>query len=330
MKTTATSTNDNFVTAVTIMSSCMIALAFCATASAGIVIEYAGNLQLNEGRHAAPRPVSVSIDAGAGEICVSDAAGSALHVMDPHGASLFTTDRLAGLSNPVDGAFIADGDFVFIDSTIDHTRTIRRLDLRGEPVAYTPASPIEGWTPDHLTVLADGHLLTLDATLGLLVKHHAGTGAVIWTRALWNDVDIELVVGRPSEAPDGRIYVPVSQEHRVLVLTADGLPDDSFGLVGTTPGRFSFPVDVAFGPENTILVLDRMRHKILVFDEHYEFLTEYGRLGAAPGAFYHPVSLACASGRAYVAQGFEGRVQVFDVFSTDAVNPERSAFRALN
>jgi tripartite motif-containing protein 71 len=109
----------------------------------------------------------------------------------------------------------------------------------------------------------------------------------------------------------------------VIVLTADGMPLTTFGIVGTTPGKFSFPVDVAFGPENTVMVLDRMRHKIIVFDENYDFITEYGRMGGAPGAFYHPVSLAYASGRAYVAQGFEGRVQVFNVFSTDADNLER-------
>ncbi len=330
MKTPATSTNDNFVTAVTIMSSCMLVVAFCATATAGYVVEYAGNLQLNEGRHGAPRPVSVSADPVTGELCVSDAAGSALHVLHRDGASLFTTDRLAGLSNPADGAFIADGEFVFIDTGADHVRTIQRLDLRGEPVTFTAQSPVENWIPDHLTVLADGHLLSLDNSLGLLVKHHADTGAVIWQRALWNDTNVELVVGRPSEAPDGRLYVPVSQEHRILVLTSDGMPEDSFGVIGTTPGKFSFPVDVAFGPEGTVLVLDRMRHKVLIFDESHQFLTEYGRMGSSPGAFYHPVSIAYASGRAYVAQSFEGRVQVFDVFSTDAVNPERQALRALN
>ncbi len=323
MQTTTNSTNDIFVTAVTIMSFCLGVSAMCTTAHAGIVIEYTGKLQLNEGRHSAPRPVSVSVDPVTDEICVSDAAGSALHVMHHNGASLFMTDRLAGISNPADAAFVADGEFVFIDSGDDQVRTIRRLDLRGEPVTFAVEAPVTGWIPDHLTVLADGHLLSLDSTLGLLAKHDVDTGALIWKRALWNTVGTELVVGRPSEAPDGRLYVPVSQEHRVIVLTADGMPLTTFGIVGTTPGKFSFPVDVAFGPENTVMVLDRMRHKIIVFDENYDFITEYGRMGGAPGAFYHPVSLAYASGRAYVAQGFEGRVQVFNVFSTDADNLER-------
>ena len=63
-----------------------------------------------------------------------------------------------------------------------------------------------------------------------------------------------------------------------------------------------------------ILVLDRLRHKILVFDAEYVFHTEYGSLGSRPGQFYHPVSMAAdKNGSIYVTQGYKGRVQVFNV-----------------
>jgi DNA-binding beta-propeller fold protein YncE len=307
------------MTAVTVLSSCIAALAFCTvSAQATIVFEYAGNLRLTEGRHGQPRPVSVSVDAAHEEILVSDAAGSALHVMDEDGGACFVTGTIAGVSNPVDAVGTPDGGFVFLDADGEGSRTIRRLDLRGEPVDFVVESPLDGWRPDHFALAVDGNYLTVDSVLGLLVKHDADTGAVIWRRALWAGTDPDKICGRPATAPDGRIYIPVGQEHRVQILTADGLPEDSFGVVGSTPGKFAFPVDVAFGPEDTVLVLDRMRHVILVFDRDQEFITEYGYMGAAPGAFYHPVSLAFASGRAYVAQGFEGRVQVYDVISTDA------------
>jgi len=315
--------HDNSVTAVTVLSSCMMVLALCASASAAIVFEFTGNLRLDEGRHGQPRPVSVSTDATTGEIVVSDAAGSALHVMHPAGGARFVTGMIAGLSSPSDAALTADGGFVFLDSNSEQARTIRRLDLVGEPVSYLAVSPVAGWRPDHLTLSADGHFLTLDNTSGLLVKHDHQSGEVLWSRSLWSNTGAETVCGRPAVSPDGSIYIPLSQDHRILVLTADGRPDGSFGTLGTTPGKFSFPVDVAFGPLGTVMVLDRMRHVILVFDQEHQFITEYGRMGASPGAFYHPASLAYASGRVYVAQGFEGRVQVYDVFSTDAINRGR-------
>ena len=317
MKPCPDSSCDNFVTLVTMMSLCMIMIAFCAVAHAAVVFEYTGNFELTEGRHGQPRPVSVSVDGITDEIVVSDAAGSVLHVMHHGGGTRFVTGMIAGLSSPMDATLIADGGFVFLDSDGNRGRTIRRLDLVGEPVEYQAESPVNTWRPEHLTVSDDGHYLSLDSTHSLLVKHNAQTGRVLWSRTLTDHIGVDMVSGRPSVAPDGRIYLPLSQEHRIQVLTADGLPDESFGVVGSTPGKFAFPVDVAFGPEDTVLVLDRMRHVILVFTQSHEFVTEYGRMGASPGAFYHPTSLAYASGRAYVAQGFEGRVQVYDVFSTD-------------
>lgn len=315
-------THDSFVTMVTALSSCMIAMAICTAVNAAVVFEYAGNLQLDEGRHGQPRPVSVCVDDASGEIVVSDAAGSAIHVLHRGGGALFVTGAAAGLSSPADAVPTPDGGFVFIDSDGDRGRTIRKLDLSGEPVPFGAEIPVDGWRPEHLGVAHDGHVLTLDTVTGLLAKHDAGDGSLIWRRALWADQGAETVCGRPSVAPDGRIYVPMSQEHRVLVLTADGRPDGSFGEVGTTPGKFSFPVDVAFGLDGLVMVLDRMRHVIVVFDENHDFVTEYGRMGASPGAFYHPVSMAFASGRLFVAQGFEGRVQSFDVFRTEAVRRE--------
>ena len=43
-------------------------------------------------------------------------------------------------------------------------------------------------------------------------------------------------------------------------------------------------------------------------------MTEFGSIGDAPGAFYYPVAMAAdGAGHVYVAQGYRGRVQVFNV-----------------
>lgn len=318
MTRSMTRLHDNSVATVTALSFCMLLLAACTTAQAALVFQYAGNLTLDEGRHGQPRPTAVSIDAGNGDVLVSDAAGGAVHVLHPGGGARFVTGPVSGLSIPADAVADRDGGFVLLDTDGDRGRTVRRLDLRGEPAPFAVELPVEHWRPEHLTVLRDGGILTLDPAAGLLVKHDPADGGIVWRRALWADTGADRVCGRPAEGPDGRLYLPVSQDHQILVLDAEGRAVTSFGEVGSTPGKFSFPVDVAFGPEDTVLVLDRMRSVVLVFDRDHQFVSEYGRMGSSPGAFYHPASLAYASGRLYVAQGFEGRVQVFDVFSTDA------------
>jgi hypothetical protein len=61
-----------------------------------------------------------------------------------------------------------------------------------------------------------------------------------------------------------------------------------------------------------VLVLDRLRARVLVFDRDHRFVTEFGATGSRPGDFYHPVALAVsADDRLYVAQGYLGRVNVF-------------------
>jgi len=327
MPRTAARPHDNSVANVTALSFCIALMAMGTAAQAALVFQYAGNLRLDEGRHGQPRPTAVSVDALSGDLVVSDASGSAIHVMHHHGGARFVTGAISGLSLPADAVATSDGGFFVLDSDGERSRTILRLDLRGEPAPYAVARPADGWRPEHLALLADGHLLSLDPALGLLVKHSAADGSEIWRRTLWTGAD--KVCGRPAQGPDGRIYIPVSQDHNILVLDADGARLGSFGEVGSTPGKFSFPVDVTFGPQGAVMVLDRMRSAVLVFDADHEFVTEYGRMGSSPGAFYHPVSLAFASGRLYVAQGFEGRVQVFDVFDTNDEERARPAAPSL-
>jgi hypothetical protein len=87
-------------------------------------------------------------------------------------------------------------------------------------------------------------------------------------------------------------------------------------------------VGIAFGFRGTILVLDRMRHTILAFDEDFRLMSEHGSLGARTGNLYHPTAIAALpDGRLWVAQGFEGRVQAFRLIETGA---ESSGYRGVS
>jgi DNA-binding beta-propeller fold protein YncE len=62
-----------------------------------------------------------------------------------------------------------------------------------------------------------------------------------------------------------------------------------------------------------------MRHKVLMFDEDHNFLADVGSMGAGMGQFYHPAAIAASdNGKVYVAQGYDGRVQVFNIRNTKA------------
>jgi DNA-binding beta-propeller fold protein YncE len=62
-----------------------------------------------------------------------------------------------------------------------------------------------------------------------------------------------------------------------------------------------------------------MRHKVLMFDPDHTLLGDFGSMGAGPGQFYHPSAIAASEdGKVYVAQGYDGRVQVFNIRNTKA------------
>lgn len=258
------------------------------------------------------RPSSVTLDRARGELCIVDDASRTLDVFDSRGLHRFRTDRISRLSLPRSACVDADGGFVLTDAAPERGRTIRRLNFLGEPLTYEPEIPREDWSPVHLSLASDGNYLTVDLK-GLLAKHDAGTGALLWSRALedpaWERADL---VGRPAEAPDGRIYVPHAGVGRVIFVEADGSASDSFGEKGTKRGELAFPVSVAFAPNGLILVVDRMKHSMLAFDSRHRFVTEFGRAGFAPGDFYFPESVATdANGTVWVSEGFQGRVQVY-------------------
>jgi DNA-binding beta-propeller fold protein YncE len=282
--------------------------------ASAIEIRYEKTLDLLQGREGKLRPVSVACDQASGEITITDARNSAIHVLNQAAIETFVTGRFASLALPLDAVADAQGRLVCLTKSSGWRNSISRLNLYGEPDTFVPEAPTEYWSPDHLIITRDGHYLTIEANNGFLVKHDSRTGRIIWTAFLGDESMNEAHLGRPLESPSGNILVPGGRLFQIFVLSPRGELIESFGRFGSSPGRLIFPVDVASGPDDTILVLDRLRHKILVFDADHAFVTEFGSLGSRPGQFYHPVSMAAdGSGSIYVAQGYKGRVQVFNV-----------------
>lgn len=297
-------------------------LAFSALLSssslAALIMEYEMVLDINASQDRAIRPTAVSFDQLNGDVCVTDAQYSSFHVLNKHGVEIFETGGFSSLSSPIDGSMTSNGDFVFIDKNQKRETTIRRLDFRGDPIEFTPEIPIQGWEPQHLAITRDGGIVTLDSNHNILTKHDSETGTLLWLAKVTDDESFELQLGRPAEAPDGRIYLPSGILHNIFVFSKTGTYLESFGTFGSGPGKLVFPVGIAIGPEGSILVLDRMRHKVLMFDPNHKLLGEFGSMGAGLGQFYHPLAIAASEdGKVYVAQGYGSRVHVFNIRNTN-------------
>jgi len=292
----------------------LLALCYPIVSHAVMILEYESQLK---GEPQLVRPSSVTLDHHANAICVTDEGSRAIDIFDDRGFHRYRTNAISGISAPRDGSIDFKGGFVFTDAVTAGSRTIKRLNYLGEPEDFAPEDPHEDWDPRHLIITADGHYITV-SRLGLLAKHNADDGSLIWKLQLADpDSENADLLGRPTESPDHKIYIPGSRIRQVLVVSPDGELLDSFGRPGNKRSEFTFPIGVAFDPAGRVLVLDRMRHKILLFSSEHEFVDEFGRMGDGPGSFYHPLAIASSpDGRVFVAQGFEGRVQVFRLMDT--------------
>ena len=297
----------------------VFSMLFSSSSLATLIMEYEKVLNIPTGQDRAIRPTAVSCDPLTGDICVTDAQYSTFHVLNKHGIEIFKTSGFARLSSPGDGSLQDSGDFVFTGKNQGGVSTIQRLDFMGEPVEFVPEIPINSWEPRHLAITRDNGFLTLDSYHNILAKHDSKTGALLWFTKVADAGSSDFQLGRPVEAPDGRIYLPSGVLHNVFVFSETGEQLETFGIFGTGSSKMVFPVGVAIGPEGTILVLDRMRHKVLMFDPDHNFLIEFGSLGAGLGQFYHPMAIAASKdGKVYVAQGYGSRVQVYNIRDTKA------------
>lgn len=294
-------------------------LSLAGSAHAVTVLEYRGALQ---GDPPLVRPISVTIDPATMSICVTDEASHCLDVFDGSGFHRFRTDATSSIRLPDGGVLDARGDFLFTDTRVDAAgepvggRTIRRLNFLGEPMDFAPEPPRPDWEPRHLLLARNGDILTLDRA-GLLVRHDE-SGKLLWSvqvaEAEWEGVEL---LGVPAERADGAILIPGATLRRVIRISGDGREKSAFGVPGTKRGELAFPVGVAVTPDGQTLVLDRMRHLVVGYDENDRFFDEFCHLGFGPGELYFPLDIAAApDGRVFISQGYEGRVQIFRIFDT--------------
>lgn len=283
-------------------------LATPATAGVGFGLRYEGQLSADR---PLVRPSAVAYDAASTDLCVTDESVSALALFDRFGMERFRTDESAGLSQVRDGSLDPAGRLVYLEANVPAGPAIRRLNFFGEPDEFRAVAPHEGWAPLHLLVTTEGDYVTIDGR-GFLCKH-AESGELLWSVSIV-DSAFERVdqVGRPAEGPNGTIYVPSTGERQILLVSASGEPEGTLGVPGAKRGELAFPVAVGVTADGHVLVLDRMRHVILLYGPDHRFIDEFGGLGRRPGDLYHPLALSVApDGRVFVAQGFEGRVQQF-------------------
>ena len=85
-----------------------------------------------------------------------------------------------------------------------------------------------------------------------------------------------------------------------------------FGRPGSAPGRFGIAAGIAVDSRGNILVADKLKCVVIVFDKNFNFVTEFGRRGTRPENLILPDDLAIDShDHLFITQARRRGVSVF-------------------
>uniref|UniRef100_T1JAZ0 RING-type domain-containing protein n=1 Tax=Strigamia maritima TaxID=126957 RepID=T1JAZ0_STRMM len=87
----------------------------------------------------------------------------------------------------------------------------------------------------------------------------------------------------------------------------------TIGKRGSEPGNFTWPRDVAVGPDNCVVIGDSSNHRVQLFDSCGRFLKEFGSYGNAEGEFDCLAGVTVNRiGQFIISDRYNHRIQVFD------------------
>ena len=240
-----------------------------------------------------------------------------VRIYNPSGMEVFRFGDDLDLGHIVDVAADPTGEIILL-SYKDSRSLVTRCNFRGAPIA-----PIE------ITGLPDGLVFAANRMIhrnGLFYFVSQPASSVIVTDAegrFRRHVELlsfvegdERLKGSASiygftVDAEGNIFFTVPTLFKVYKMAADGTVT-SFGRPGSPAGRFGVIAGVAVDSRGHVLVADKLKCVVMVFDRDFRFLIEFGYRGLRPQNLIVPDDIAIdGQDRAYVSQGRRRGVSVF-------------------
>lgn len=185
------------------------------------------------------------------------------------------------------------------------------------------ATPLDG--PSGVALGPDGNLYAIDSGHDRVrVFDPSGKEVANWGKGGTGDGEFGFSTvykdggwGDIAFAPDGTVVIADPADSRIQRLKADGTFLQSWGGVGTEPGRFAEVSGVAVGSDGTVYATDYQGKKVLVFSADGAFKAAWDGNGPGQGEFGGPLQgpndvAIDPSGRAWVTDDQNNRLYVFD------------------
>jgi len=275
------------------------------------------------------QPRSVVADLHAGEIFICDTWNSRIVIFDQLGSYRYQIQGGTSFRSPLDVAVDPEG-YIFLLARRGREARVFLLDFDGLYIDDFAVPTIEASDqpprPMSLAVSPSGkQLFILDTAahrVWITDRAVTITGHADLTGGLSDEELLEQLYGH-LDVYGERLLVAVPSAGQVRMFDLQGNPVGHVGRKGTARCQSGFPVAGALDGEGNAVVLDKQRMLFTIWRvEDNVCIGEFSGIGQSPGALYAPNDLALDSrGKIYIAQTFEGRVQVFEGANPAPVPP---------
>lgn len=298
----------------------LLLLALAPSAGSGSEPIYRSLLRLPGQHERFGYPQSVTADLHTGEVFVCDTRGNRVLIFGPDGLFEFEIKGGDVFRAPLDLAVDPEGYLLVLASYRGRKRIIE-LDFDGlfrHPIELV-GLPAEALPPDLISVAlspAGERIFALDrANVALLVAERGGEVlAMVDLAPELSGDDRQNLLLRHVDVYGDRVLVALPQEGKIQLFDLEGRPWGKRGKPGGTRCLLGRPTAAALDQQGDLLIIDQLRMVILRWSVSDDAcLGEYWGFGDHPGYLYYPIDIALdLQGRAYVSQGFESRVQVYE------------------
>lgn len=240
-----------------------------------------------------------------------------VRIFNASGMELFRFGDDLNLGQLLDVTVDRGGDIILL--SIKDTRTlVTRCNFRGVPIGPVEITNV----PEPLTFVATRMVYRNDrfyfanlTTLSLIVTESSGEFREhIEFLALLEADERKKDGGEMSGFDvdrDGNVFFTIPALFKIYKYSPDGNLI-SFGRPGAAGGKFGIVAGIATDSRGNVLVADKLKCVIIVFDKDFNFLTEFGQRGFRPENLIVPNDIALdRMDRVYVAQARKRGISVF-------------------
>jgi hypothetical protein len=258
-------------------------------------------------------------------ICVDNQWGeiyvlyeNSLKIFNHAGVEIYHFGEDLDVGRIVDLAVDQNGDPLLL--TIEDSKTVLvGCNYRGEPKSRKELknlpSEFSGFVANRLVYHAGSLYLASAGGMKIVIADPEGNFKkgydLIPLLELKEDDRAKMEIFGFSVDRNGDILFTIPVLFKAFILSNGG-KISWFGKPGGAPGKFNIVSGIVRDSKGNLLVVDRLKCAVMIFDKKFNFLTQFGYRGSKPGNLIVPDDIAIDSNdRIYVTQGRRRGVSVF-------------------